>query len=354
MDLLSSAPAPAHGEHSQDRRASLASPQLLPAEEYVADATRRIHDAKRRVLLTTLTIAHDHRTDDLIDALVWAARRGVEVSVAADVFTYADAAGTFLPTGYRTKLWRRSDTLASKLIHAGVRFTWLGREKGLPWRGRTHTKFCVVDDVAYAFGGVNLDRKGIENTDFMLRIADVRLADDLEMVYHQIQHMNLHERGHESLELPFGTDRVLVDGGIPGDSIIYRRALELARQAERVLLVSQYCPTGELGKVISERENELWFNPPRNASPVNRVLITSSMLWTGHRSMYTSRHYLHAKAIVFFGEDGARTAITGSHNFVEGGVRLGTREIAMETRRAETVDQLLDFHALYVRGDGEA
>ncbi|WP_169816446.1 phospholipase D-like domain-containing protein [Demequina soli] len=352
MDLLSSASAPAHGEHPHDRGASLASPQLLPAEDYVADATRRIHDAKRRVLLTTLTIAHDHRTDDLIEALVWAARRGVDVSVAADVFTYADAAGTFLPTGYRTKAWRTSDQLASRLTHEGVRFTWLGREKGLPWRGRTHTKFCVVDDVAYAFGGVNLDRKGIENTDFMLRIADPRLADDLETVYHQIRHMNHHERGHESLELPYGTDRVLVDGGIPGDSIIYRRALELARRAERVLLVSQYCPTGELGKVISERDHELWFNPPRNASPVNRALITSSMLWTRHRSMYTSKHYLHAKVMVFFGEDGARTALTGSHNFVEGGVRLGTREIAMETRNPATVAQILEFHALYVRGDG--
>lgn len=306
------------------------------------------------MLLTTLTIAHDHRTDDLIEALVWASRRGVEVSVAADVFTYADAAGTFLPTGYRTRAWRTSDSLASKLIREGVRFSWLGREKGLPWRGRTHTKFCVVDDVAYAFGGVNLDRKGVENTDFMLRIADARLADDLETVYHQIQHMNAHERGHESLVFRYGDDRVLVDGGIPGDSIIYRRALSLARHADRVLLMSQYCPTGALGKVIGARDNELWFNPPRNASPTNRMLIASSMLWTGHRSMYTRKRYLHAKAIVFFREGDPHAAITGSHNFVEGGVRLGTREIAMETRRAETIAQILDFHARYVRGYGDA
>lgn len=350
---MSSAPAPAHGEHSEARRGSLAPPRLLRGEEYVADATHRIHDAKRRVLLTTLTIAHDHRTDELIDALVVAARRGVQVSVAADVFTYADVAGTFLPTGYRTRAWRTSDSLASKLISEGVRFSWLGREKGLPWRGRTHTKFCVVDDAAYSFGGVNLDRKGVENADFMLRIEDQRLADDLETSYHHIQHMNAHERGHESLEYRYGPDRVLVDGGIPGDSIIYRRALALAREADRVLLMSQYCPTGELGKVISERENELWFNPPRNASPANRMLIASSMLWTGHRSMYTRARYLHAKAIVFFRDDGEHAAITGSHNFVEGGVRLGTREIAMETRRPETIAQILDFHARYVRGEGD-
>ena len=73
------------------------------------------------------------------------------------------------------------------------------------------------------------------------------------------------------------------------------------------------------------------------------------MLWTGHRSLYTHERYLHAKAMVFSRADGARVAITGSHNFVEGGVRLGTREIAMETRRPDTIAQILDFHARCVR-----
>ncbi|WNM24153.1 phospholipase D-like domain-containing protein [Demequina capsici] len=349
---MASAPPRPRGAASDGRRGALTRPQLLTSDEYIADATHRIHGARRRVLLTTLTIADDHRTDELIDALVWAARRGVRVCVAADVFTYADAAGTFLPTGYRNARWRASSMLASKLAREGVAFSWLGREKGLIWRGRTHTKFCVVDDVAYAFGGVNLDRKGVENADFMLRIDDPRLADDLDDVYGRIQRMNLSERGHRSLELRYGTDRVLVDGGIPGDSIIYRRALHHALSAQRVLLMSQYCPTGELGRAIREREHELWFNPPRNARAANRVLIASSMLWTGHRTEYERRQYLHAKALVFFRPSGARVAITGSHNFVLGGVRLGTREIALETRDPATIEQILRFHDAHVRGTG--
>ncbi|MDN4471431.1 phospholipase D-like domain-containing protein [Demequina zhanjiangensis] len=348
---MATAPPRPRATSSDGRRGPLARPTLLASEDYIADATHQIHAAKTRVLLTTLTIADDHRTDELIDALVWASRRGVRVSVAADVFTYADAAGTFLPTGYRNARWRASSRLASKLAREGVAFSWLGREKGLIWRGRTHTKFCVVDDVAYAFGGVNLDQQGVENTDFMLRIDDPRLADDLEGVYGRIQRMNLSERGHRSLEFRYGADRVLVDGGIPGDSIIYRRALEHARRAERVLLISQYCPTGELGRTVRERSHELWFNPPRNAGAANRMLIASSMLWTGYRTRYTQRRYLHAKAMVFFRASGARIAITGSHNFVAGGVKLGTREIALETRDAGTIDQILDFHARHVRGD---
>ncbi|WP_062200667.1 phospholipase D-like domain-containing protein [Demequina salsinemoris] len=342
---MASAPTHARGASPDGRRGALARPKLLTPHEYIADATHRIHAAKHRVLITTLTIADDHRTDTLIDALVWAARRGVKVGVAADTFTYADLAGTFLPTGYRTTAWRTSNRLASKLAREGVAFSWLGREQGLPWRGRTHTKFCVVDDVVYAFGGVNLDRKGVENADFMLRIDDARLADDIEGVYGRIQRMNLHERGHRSLELRYGTDRVLVDGGIPGDSIIYRRALHHARKADRILLMSQYCPTGELGKVIRERDHELWFNPPRNAAPANRALIASSMMWTGYRTQYADPRYLHAKAIVFFRSNGTRISMTGSHNWVVGGVKLGTREIALETRDPATVDQVLEFHA---------
>lgn len=347
---VASAPTRSPGAASDGRRRPLAAPTLLTGTEYIADATRHIHAAKRRVLLTTLTIADDHRTDALIDALIWAARRGVKVSVAADVFTYADAAGTFLPTGYRGARWRAGNRLAGKLSREGVAFSWLGREKGLIWRGRTHTKFCVTDDVAYAFGGVNLDHRGVENADFMLRIQDERLADDLEDVYGRIQRMNLHERGHRSLELRYGRDRVLVDGGIPGDSIIYRRALKHAQKADRVLLMSQYCPTGELGRTIAERDHELWFNPPRNAGPANRVLIASSMAWTGYRTQYRSARYLHAKAIVFFRGGAPRAAITGSHNFVNGGVRLGTREIALETRDEQTIAQILRFHEAQVRG----
>ncbi|GIG54873.1 phospholipase D-like domain-containing protein [Demequina activiva] len=322
----------------------LAPARLLLPHEYLADATAAIAQARTRVRVTTLTIADEDRTGDLIEALVAAARRGVDVRVAADVFTYADAAGTFLPRRYLTRRRRESSALASRLSDAGVRFTWLGSERGLIWRGRTHTKLCVVDDVAYAFGGVNLDDRGATNVDYMLRLADPLLADQLTAVYGRIVRMNACERGHRSAVLQRGEDAVLVDGGMPGESVIYERALTLASQAEHVLLVSQYCPTGPLGRAIAARPHQLWFNAPRNASPANRALIAGSMAVTGYRTRYRSRRYLHAKCLVFTMAGGERVAITGSHNFVLGGVRLGTREIALETRSTALIEQLLTFH----------
>ena len=339
-------PQPALASAVQD--SPLAPARLLLPPQYIADATAAIAGSRTRVRVTTLTIADDDQTGALIDALVAAAARGVDVRVAADVFTYADAAGTFLPRRYLTRRRRESSALATRLADAGVRFTWLGSERGLIWRGRTHTKLCVVDDVAYAFGGVNLDDRGATNVDYMLRLADPLLADQLAAVYGRIVRMNACERGHRSATLPRGADSVLVDGGLPGESVIYDRALALASRAEHVLLVSQYCPTGPLGRAIAARPHQLWFNPPRNASPANRALISASMAATGYRTRYRSRRYLHAKCLVLTMAGGERVAITGSHNFVVGGVRLGTREIALETRSPELIDQLMDFHRTQV------
>lgn len=327
----------------------LNAPELLSPQEYIADATRRITEARRRVRVIALTIADERETEALLDALTAAAERGVDVHVAADTFTYADAAGRFVPKRYLTKRRRSSMAMARELTDAGARFDWLGQEGGLPWRGRTHTKFCVVDDTVYSFGGVNLDDQGATNVDYMLRVTDHRLAEDLVRVYERTRHANSRVAGFRSAALKYGKDHVLVDGGIPGDSIIYRRALKYARKAKRIVLVSQYCPTGELGRVIRSKPHEMWFNPPRNASTFNRILIAASMAATRYRTLYRKRQYLHAKVIVFYLKSGKRVAITGSHNFVRGGVALGTREIALQTKSPQVIDQIEAFIEAQVR-----
>ncbi len=327
----------------------LARAELLSPQDYIADATRRIHDAKRRVRVMALTIADEAETEALLDALVAAAHRGVDVHVAADTFTYADAAGRFVPKRYLTKRRRASMDMARELTDAGATFDWLGQEGGLPWRGRTHTKFCVVDDTVYSFGGVNLDDRGATNVDYMLRIQDHRLAEDLVRVYARTRRANSRFSGFRSSSLRYGKDQVLIDGGLPGDSIIYRRAMKYALKAHRVVLVSQYCPTGDLGKIVASKPHEMWFNPPRNASRFNRLLIRASMAVTHHRTLYRKRQYLHAKVMVFYLKSGKRVAITGSHNFVRGGVTLGTREIALQTKNPLVIDQIERFIETHVR-----
>lgn len=324
-------------------------PTLLLPPEYIADATRLIAQAKRHVYFMCLIVADQHRTEGFIDALIAAARRGVKVDIAADVFTYGELAGRFIPLFRRSRRRLKSNRMARELAEAGVRFAWLGKGYLFPFRGRTHIKFCVVDDVVYSFGGVNLYDKGATNVDYMFKVKDVDLAKRLAREYKRLRASKLKKQDDKSYAIRFKKSRVLVDGGIVGDSIIYRHACKLAQKARRIVLVSQYCPTGKLGRLLKKVPHELYFNPPSNASFLNRLVIWFGMLMSGHRTLYRKKQYLHAKCMIFYLDDGKRVAITGSHNFVWGGVRLGTREIALQTKDPEVIDQLEGFYTTHVR-----
>jgi cardiolipin synthase len=72
------------------------------------------------------------------------------------------------------------------------------------------------------------------------------------------------------------------------------------------------------------------------------------MFLTRQQTSYRRSAYLHAKCIIFEHEDGTKTAITGSHNFVHGGVLLGTREVALETSDSSIIEQLETFIEKYI------
>ena len=69
---------------------------------------------------------------------------------------------------------------------------------------------------------------------------------------------------------------------------------------------------------------------------------------TGYDTLYKKSVYNHAKFIIFTMADGKKTALTGSHNFVWGGVVLGTREINLETTDKHIISQLETFFAHHI------
>lgn len=324
-------------------------PKLLITPDYIADAITAITKAKHRVLFMSLMFTDDDATDEFVDALQAAAERGVNVQIAADLFTYGELGGHFVPFKFFTKKARATTKTVRELTDAGVIFNWLGRFSTTPVNGRTHIKFLVVDDVAYSFGGVNLHGKDItENIDYMFKCDDARLADDLAHEFTQITKADSGHYAYRSHKFNFGKHTVLTDGGFQGDSIIYRRACELAREAKDILLVSQYCPTGKLGRLLKSTNSRLYFNPPELAGALNRAVISVGMLFSRHKTSYTRGRYLHAKFIIFTMPNGKKVALTGSHNFVYGGVLLGTREIALETTDKKIIRQLEAFFAAHV------
>jgi cardiolipin synthase len=319
------------------------SAQLLLPAAYVHDAAMIIRGAKTRVSFLCMVVADDTSTDELVDALSEVAERGVNVEVAADVFTYGELGGFFLPTSYRRKQSRATTNMGKRFSKSGVKFTWLGKSKTIIFTGRTHIKWCIVDDTVYSFGGVNLYQKGIDSTDYMFKIEDSTLADRLVEEYHRLKDADKRDYAYRSHSFAYGDDRVLIDGGFFGDSIIYRNACRLAEEAVRITYVSQYCPTGKLSRLLKQTESKLYFNPPETANFINKIVIKIGMLFSGQDTLYTRKPYLHAKCMLFTMSDGRKVALTGSHNFVNGGALLGTREIALKTENPKTIAQLEKF-----------
>lgn len=327
----------------------MSTPKLLITPDYIREAIKTIQTAKHRVIFMSLMFSDDDVTDEFVDALEAAAERGVSVRIAADTFTYGELGGHFLPYKYYTAKSRATTASVRNLTNKGISFNWLGRFSTTPFTGRTHIKYLVVDDIVYSFGGVNLYGKDFtENNDFMFRCEDERLADDLTHEFGQITKADSHHHTYRSHKFSYGENYVLTDGGFQGDSIIYRRVCELAKEAKEVLLVSQYCPTGKLGRILRNKPSRLYFNPPELAGPLNKAVISVGMFFSHHKTMYTKKRYLHAKFMIFTMPDGEKIAISGSHNFVYGGVLLGTREIALETRDKKIIRQLEAFFQEHV------
>ncbi|MGK2896024.1 MAG: phospholipase D-like domain-containing protein, partial [Candidatus Saccharimonadales bacterium] len=214
----------------------MSTPKLLLPTEYVKTATKHIEQAKHHVFFLCMMMTDDLSTNELIEALASAARRGVEVEVAADVFTYGEFGGHFIPLKYYTKKSRATTSMAKKLTQSGVKFTWLGRFSTTPFSGRTHVKCLIVDDTAYSFGGVNLDDHSLDYTDYMFQCTDNNLAIALRDDLRKIIKADGKHFAHISHSFPYeGVGTVLMDRGFQGNSIIYRRACQLAAEAVDIL-----------------------------------------------------------------------------------------------------------------------
>ena len=317
--------------------------KLVTPHEYVAQAATLVRRAKKRVYLISMVMADHPNTDELFSEIKAAAQRGVEVNVAADIFTFGEVNGGFLPFRYYSPGTKDTNHMVKVLKKAGVKFHWLGRSRTTIFNGRTHSKWCVVDDVSFVFGGVNMYDGGIDNVDYMFRVEDAKLADRLVEEQLRIYRSDRKSGNYPSIAVEQIDKKILIDGGIIGQSIIYRRACELAEEADSIVFVSQYCPTGKLSRILKRKKVKLYFNKASNTEGLNKLIITVSQFISGLQTSYRKKRYLHAKFIIFIMEDGTKRAITGSHNFAYTGVLLGTREIALETADPAIINQLEEF-----------
>ncbi len=326
--------------------------QLLLPPEYVDRLTRDIDHATQRVYITALIITDDQATCQLISAIERASKRGVEVSVAMDLFfTYIEANQSGSKWRYLRRQVKHMRETKRRLEQSGATVRWLGQFGMLIFARRSHVKWSIVDSTVYSFGGVNLYAEGIASTDFVLQVHDAVLAGRLAAEHRRVLHTDSEARGYRSHAFGTPEHRVLVDGGQLFDSIIYRRVLALSQEATRVIYVSQYCPTGKLARRLRQNPaNELYFNFELR-KPLWQMTMRILMTLNATSTMYRRSEYLHAKFMLFELPHGKTVAITGSHNFASIGSTLGTREVAMETTDPDIVNQLSAFLDTHVRGE---
>lgn len=325
--------------------------QLLPARDYLAALTASVKKAKHSISIVALVIVDDETTHEFIDELVNAAERGVSVDIATDLYlTYRELGESGSKWHYIRHQLRTMRATKKRLEKAGARVSWLGAGAMTFISGRTHTKWSIIDDEVYSFGGVNLYSLGIANTDYMLHSRDKALAETMRREHLRLIDCDRRGRRYRSHEFIMENGSILVDGGIVGDSLIYRRTCKLASEANEILYVSQYCPTGKLGRILRHAPDpKLYFNPWKNADDkFNRMLIRWAMFVHRQITLYTRPQYLHAKFIIFTMPDGHKIALSGSHNFIAGAGMAGTREIALQTTDQHIIASLEKFHKKYI------
>ncbi len=292
-----------------------------------------IGQARRRVLLQTMSVDRGG-LEHLGDSLATACRRGAYVHFVYDRYSFFDIWTKEGRSGVK-ELKRSLGDLAMR----GVVMIPVGLAKINPFAGRHHIKTYIVDDVVYAGGGANLTRDTQRTADFMVRYES--LPETADRLFDQLPKMALRRFRGETL--PFTKNAsYLVDGGRPGESLIYDTATAIMQKADRSIIVSKMVPDGELVR-HAPSETEFYYNKPEHVGRFNRLSLRYSAL-SGSLppNSYDGDIQLHAKACVV--ENGlGRTALSGSHNYNMLGVRFGTQESALLTTDNDTIDLIADF-----------
>ncbi|TWP45963.1 hypothetical protein FKR81_37720 [Lentzea tibetensis] len=192
----------------------------------------------------------------------------------------------------------------------------------------------------YSFGGTNIADKAVRNNDFMIRMCNRNVARRLYQLCLVIEA----GKAHEDFQFPLDEGSVvLVDGGKPGNSIIYSKACELAARSRRAYYVSQFCPTGPLARLLRSTDTKFYFNRSVASAPHIGAMLTIDKAIGRIRTAYRGSSYLHAKLMLAELDDGSRVLLSGSHNFKNQGVKYGTQEIALYSSDPALWDELYAY-----------
>ena len=127
------------------------SPELLLPTDYVKMAAELAKKSQKRIYLISLSLTRGKATDILIDEIIKAAERGVEVHVAVDLLTFICDRTSRLPSRIAGKDMVETNQLRREFSQVGGEFHWLGTQRVPYLIGRTHSKWTIIDDDVFSF-----------------------------------------------------------------------------------------------------------------------------------------------------------------------------------------------------------
>ena len=298
----------------------------------------------------------------LMAALCNAAERGVRVTLLVDAYNFLkDAHNVPGPLFYGqslTKLRGRfAETMQAlqQLEATGGHYCITnipGRRFNLPQAGRSHVKGAVVGTRVFV-GGCNLHAPG--DIDVMVTWDDAATAHILRDWLYRIAATG-------QTRLAFGDvdsqatiapqTRLLIDAGVPHQSLIYEEALRLIDEAQEWLFITcQYFPGGPTARHLAAAQArgvkvEIDFSHPRahgTLAPVHQLHQLTQRTRGIPRNFFAGRlsrqsPNLHAKVLA-----SERAAMVGSHNYVIQGVQFGTAELALHAVDPTFASAVTDF-----------
>lgn len=286
----------------------------------------------------------------LMAALCAAASRGARVTLLVDAYNFLKSPENIPgPLFYQRSLnhlrGRYADTMLvlMELEAAGGNYciTNIPRRRfHLPQVGRSHIKGAVVGQRVFV-GGCNLHSPS--EIDVMVTWEDQSSAQVLRGWLLNIASVgNTREAlGDVDSQAEISSQtRLLIDAGVPNQSLIYEEALRLIDEAKEWLFITcQFFPGGPTAKHLAAAQArgvrvEIDFSHPRvhgNFATVHhlhqltqRTKGIPSNFFAGKLDKHNPN--LHAKVLA-----SESTAMVGSHNYVIQGVRFGTAELALHT-----------------------
>ncbi len=286
----------------------------------------------------------------LVEALKTAAQNGARVTLLVDALNFlADNRGLPGPLFYHRSLENLKGTYAAtmqalKSIEAAggaYCITNLPRRRFHPAPvGRSHIKGAVIGNQVFV-GGCNLERP--RQIDVMVTWTDTKAADTLATWLLDIAAAGSARSAFGDVDADIALDnttRLLLDAGVPRQSIIYEAAMQLIDTAEEWLLITcQYFPGGETARHLAAAQArgvrvEIDYSHPRSHGTLRHLQHAHQLIQQRRRlpaNFFSGRldktlPKLHAKVLA-----SEKQAMVGSHNYVIYGVNFGTAELCLHS-----------------------